>query len=77
MSAQKVPSITERAQLQSWVKGCAALVVWTAEFGRMPFTQGAIGRDHNGGTFVTWLAGAGIRRSVSYGQSDERRSSLN
>ena len=26
----------------------------------MPFTQGATGRDHNGGTFVTWLAGAGV-----------------
>ena len=36
------------------------LVIWTTEFGRMPFTQGAQGRDHNGGTFVTWLAGAGI-----------------
>ena len=33
------------------------LVIWTTEFGRMPFTQGATGRDHNGGTFVTWLAG--------------------
>ena len=47
------------------------LVVWTTEFGRMPFTQGATGRDHNGGTFVTWLAGAGIRGGVSYGQSDD------
>lgn len=47
------------------------LVVWTTEFGRMPFTQGATGRDHNGGTFVTWLAGAGIRAGASYGESDE------
>jgi hypothetical protein len=47
------------------------LVVWTTEFGRMPFTQGATGRDHNGGTFVTWLAGAGIKSGVSYGESDE------
>ncbi|MEX2285922.1 MAG: DUF1501 domain-containing protein [Planctomycetaceae bacterium] len=47
------------------------LIVWTTEFGRMPFTQGATGRDHNGGTFVTWLAGAGIKPGVSYGQSDE------
>ena len=28
----------------------------------MPFSQGATGRDHNGGTFVTWLAGAGVKR---------------
>jgi uncharacterized protein (DUF1501 family) len=47
------------------------LVVWTSEFGRMPFTQGATGRDHNGGTFVTWLAGAGIKPGVTYGESDE------
>jgi hypothetical protein len=47
------------------------LVVWTTEFGRMPFTQGATGRDHNGGTFVTWLAGAGVRGGVAYGESDE------
>jgi hypothetical protein len=46
------------------------LVIWTTEFGRMPFTQGATGRDHNGGTFVTWLAGAGIKGGVSFGQSD-------
>jgi hypothetical protein len=47
------------------------LVVWTSEFGRMPFTQGATGRDHNGGTFVTWLAGAGVRGGTAHGQSDE------
>ncbi len=37
------------------------LVVWSTEFGRMPFTQGATGRDHNGGTSVAWLAGAGVK----------------
>src|SRR6266567_5176739 len=47
------------------------LVVWTTEFGRMPFTQGATGRDHNGGTFVSWLAGAGIKGGAAYGQSDD------
>jgi len=47
------------------------LVVWTTEFGRMPFSQGQAGRDHNGGTFVTWLAGAGVRPGVAIGQSDE------
>jgi uncharacterized protein DUF1501 len=46
------------------------LVIWTTEFGRMPFTQGATGRDHNGGTFVTWLAGAGIKGGVAHGTSD-------
>jgi hypothetical protein len=47
------------------------LVVWTTEFGRMPFTQGETGRDHNAGTFVTWLAGAGIKPGVAHGSSDE------
>jgi len=47
------------------------LVIWTTEFGRMPFTQGATGRDHNGGTFVTWLAGAGVAAGTSHGTSDE------
>lgn len=46
------------------------LLVWSTEFGRMPFTQGATGRDHNGGTFVGWLAGAGIRPGIAYGESD-------
>ena len=47
------------------------LVIWTTEFGRMPFSQGSKGRDHNGGTFVSWLAGAGIKPGVSHGESDE------
>jgi uncharacterized protein (DUF1501 family) len=47
------------------------LIVWSTEFGRMPFTQGVTGRDHNGGTAVAWLAGAGIKGGVAFGQSDE------
>jgi hypothetical protein len=47
------------------------LVIWTTEFGRTPFAQGSLGRDHNGGSFVTWLAGAGIKPGVAYGESDE------
>ncbi|HEY2953159.1 MAG TPA: DUF1501 domain-containing protein [Verrucomicrobiae bacterium] len=47
------------------------LVVWSTEFGRMPFTQGATGRDHNGGTFVSWLAGAGVKGGTAFGESDE------
>jgi len=47
------------------------LIVWTTEFGRMPFSQGTAGRDHNAGTFVSWLAGAGVKPGVAYGESDE------
>lgn len=47
------------------------LLLWNTEFGRMPFTQGSEGRDHNGGTFVGWMAGAGIKPGAAYGESDE------
>ena len=47
------------------------LLVWSTEFGRMPFTQGATGRDHNGGTAVAWLAGAGVKPGITYGESDD------
>ena len=47
------------------------LVIWSTEFGRTPFAQGGEGRDHNGGTFVSWIWGAGVKPGVAYGQSDE------
>lgn len=47
------------------------LLVWTTEFGRMPFSQSNTGRDHNGGTFVSWFAGAGVKPGSAHGQSDE------
>ncbi|MFT7516074.1 MAG: hypothetical protein ACI9QL_005311 [Candidatus Omnitrophota bacterium] len=46
------------------------LLIWTTEFGRMPFAQGGDGRDHNGGTFVSWFAGAGVQAGVAHGESD-------
>jgi hypothetical protein len=60
-----VSDLKERGLLED------TLVIWTTEFGRTPFAQGGDGRDHNGGTFVSWLAGAGIKAGSSYGQSDE------
>ena len=47
------------------------LLLWNTEFGRMPFSQSSEGRDHNGGTFVGWMAGAGVRGGASYGESDD------
>jgi len=46
------------------------LVLWNTEFGRMPFSQDGEGRDHNGGTFVGWMAGAGVRPGAAIGESD-------
>ncbi len=47
------------------------LVVFAGEFGRTPFAQGINGRDHNPSAFSIWLAGAGIKGGVQYGQTDE------
>jgi hypothetical protein len=48
------------------------LVVWCTEFGRMPmFQKGAAGRDHNPQGFTAWMTGAGVKRGVSYGATDE------
>jgi hypothetical protein len=46
-------------------------LIWTTEFGRMPFSQGGTGRDHNGGTFVSWFAGSGVKAGTAHGASDE------
>ncbi len=46
------------------------LVLWNTEFGRMPFSQSSEGRDHNGGAFTGWLAGAGIKPGVAHGVTD-------
>jgi len=47
------------------------VVIWTTEFGRMPCSQGALGRDRNPFAFTSWLAGGGIKGGVTYGASDE------
>jgi hypothetical protein len=47
------------------------IIIWTTEFGRMPCSQGARGRDHNPFTFTVWLAGGGIRGGATHGESDE------
>lgn len=48
------------------------LVLWTTEFGRMPTRQeGTSGRDHNPDGFTCWMMGAGVKRGVSHGATDE------
>jgi uncharacterized protein (DUF1501 family) len=47
------------------------LVIFTTEFGRTPFEQGSLGRDHNGNSFVTWMVGAGIKAGAAHGRSDD------
>ena len=47
------------------------LLVFHTEFGRMPFTEGSTGRDHNPHAFSVWLAGAGVKAGTIFGSSDE------
>ena len=52
------------------------LVMFGSEFGRTPFAQGDLdspiaGRDHHGGCFTWWLAGAGVRAGYAHGQTDD------
>ncbi|MCA9091123.1 MAG: DUF1501 domain-containing protein [Planctomycetaceae bacterium] len=46
------------------------IILWTTEFGRMPCSEGTMGRDHNPFVFTNWLCGGGIRGGT-YGESDE------
>jgi hypothetical protein len=49
------------------------LVVWTTEFGRTPFNNTAAnpGREHHNWGFSSWLAGAGVKRGIVHGATDE------
>jgi hypothetical protein len=50
------------------------LIVWSGEFGRTPMAQsnkGPSGRDHHNKSMSMWLAGAGVRRGMTYGSTDE------
>jgi hypothetical protein len=51
------------------------LVIWGGEFGRTSYSQGKLtkdnyGRDHHPRCFTVWLAGAGVKRGLTYGQTD-------
>jgi len=53
----------------------STLVIWGGEFGRKPVRDrngnDNPGRDHNAKAFTTLLAGAGVRRGMVYGATDE------
>src|SRR5262244_2016654 len=49
----------------------STLVVWGAEFGRLPMSQGGDGRDHNPHGFTMWFAGGGVRPGAIVGETDE------
>ena len=47
------------------------LVVWGGEFGRTPFNELTIGRDHNPWGFTMWMAGGGVKGGQYIGATDE------
>ena len=55
------------------------LVVWSGEFGRTPWSQdlsgtapiATHGREHQPQSFTAFLAGGGVKRGFSFGQTDE------
>jgi hypothetical protein len=52
------------------------LVIWGGEFGRTVYSQGTLtkdnyGRDHHPRCFSVWMAGGGIKRGYTFGETDE------
>ncbi|WP_025761405.1 DUF1501 domain-containing protein [Dyadobacter tibetensis] len=52
------------------------LVIWGGEFGRTVYSQGQLtptnyGRDHHPRCFTMWMAGAGVKPGISYGETDD------
>ena len=54
------------------------LVIWGGEFGRTPMQENRAGnagnfagRDHNPNAFTMWMAGAGVKKGIAYGETDE------
>ena len=64
-AAALIHDLRERGMLED------TIILWTTEFGRMPCSQGQLGRDHNPTAFTNWLCGGGIRGGVTVGESDE------
>ena len=69
-SAALVQDLKQRGLLDD------TLVIWGGEFGRTVYCQGKLtdtnyGRDHHPRCFTMWLAGGGIRRGVTLGETDD------
>lgn len=54
------------------------LVVWGGEFGRTPMLENRsgednpyVGRDHHNDCYTMWMAGGGVKRGFSWGETDE------
>jgi len=69
-AAALVNDLKQRGMLED------TLVIWGGEFGRTIYSQGKLtkqnyGRDHHPKCFTVWMAGGGIKRGISYGETDD------
>lgn len=69
-TAALIEDLGERGLLED------TLVVWGGEFGRTVYCQGKLtaedyGRDHHPRCFTVFLAGAGVKAGMSYGETDD------
>jgi hypothetical protein len=69
-SAALVADLKQRGLLDD------TLVVWGGEFGRTVYCQGKLtetnyGRDHHPRNFAMWLAGGGLKKGFSLGETDD------
>jgi Protein of unknown function (DUF1501) len=70
-SAALVKDLKQRGLLDD------TLVIWGGEFGRTVFGQGDInnkkqhGRDHHPRCYTIWMAGGGVKKGTTYGQTDD------
>jgi len=69
-SAALIMDLKQRGMLED------TLVIWGGEFGRTNYSQGKLtpdnyGRDHHPRCFTTWMAGGGVKKGMSYGQTDD------
>ncbi|MBL8964665.1 MAG: DUF1501 domain-containing protein [Phycisphaeraceae bacterium] len=54
----------------------STIVIWGGEFGRTPVNEARngstfLGRDHHPHAFTMWFAGAGIKKGLTIGQTDD------
>lgn len=69
-SAALVMDLKQRGLLED------TLVIWGGEFGRTTYSQGKLttdnfGRDHHPRCFTIWMAGAGVKKGLTYGLTDD------
>jgi hypothetical protein len=69
-SAALVMDLKQRGLLED------TLVVWGGEFGRTVYCQGRLvegnyGRDHHPRCFSMWMAGGGMKKGFSFGETDD------